>query len=266
MSRIPANAMPFLRDRYFAPSVLAPFADDLARRLCRLSVGPLLEVAGDTGVLTQAIASAVSAGLTIIATDPTADLVAYASGKPGMARVAWQQADPEALPFQDASFGIVTCQFSLATIPHRLSAFREARRVIKQGGRFVFSVLGTIHHNPIADCLQTALDRLFPDQPPRFLANGLHGYANNAAIDDDLTAAGFTDAVYTTVELPFAAASAQDIALGYCLGTPLRSELEARMPVDTEPAVQAATLALAGRFGTGPVNATMRAQVISAAG
>lgn len=266
LSRIPLDTMLAVRDRCFAPSVLSPFADDMARRLARLSIGPLLEIAAGTGALTQAIASALSAGLTIIATDPAADMVEHASGKPGMARIIWQQADPQALPFKDGTFGIVACHLGVATMPDRIRAFREARRVMKQGGRFVFSVLGTIHHNPVADCLQTALDEFFPGDPPPFIAHGLHGYAGNEAIDDDLTTAGFTDAIYTTVELPFAAASARDVATGYCLGTSLRSELEVRTLGTTEPVLQAATQALEKRFGSSTIKTTMRAHIISAAG
>jgi SAM-dependent methyltransferase len=266
LGRITPNAMLAAHDRYFAPMVLSPFADDLARRVARLSIGPLLEIAAGAGVLTQAIASALSAGMTIIATDPSAEMVAHATAKPGMARVIWQQADPHALPFNDSTFGIVACQFTDATLGDPTGVFKQARRVMKQGGRFVFTVQGTVHENPIAACLQTALDRFFPDDPPRFIADGLHGYANTGRIDDDLTDAGFTDAIYTTVELPFAAASAGDIATAYCLGTALRTELELRTEGDTEPVLRAVTAALEERFGFGTIGTTMRAQVVSATG
>ena len=262
----PTGATIAIRDRYLAPSLFAPFADDLARRISRLSMGPLLETSADTGVLTQAIASATSAGLTIIATDPDADIVRFAADKPGMARVSWQEADPAALPFADASFGIVTCHFGVVAMSDRVKAFTEARRVIKLGGRFVFSVPGLLRHNPVAECVQAALTALLPADPPTFVTRVLHGYADSEAIDDDLTDAGFTDAVYTSVDLPFAAASARDVAMGYCLGTGLREEIEARAPGDVERIVDAVTAALEQRFGAGPIDTTMRAQFISAAG
>ena len=262
----PSGAMLAIRDRYFAPSFLLPFADDMARRLSRISMGPVLEICADTGVLTQAIASAMSAGLTIIATDPNADAIQRASIKPGMARIAWQRADPGALPFPDATFGIVTCHFAVATLPDRVQAFQEARRVMKTGGRFVFNVPGHIRHNPVAECIQGAMNDLFPSDPPRFVGHTLHGYADNEAIDDDLTAAGFTDAIYTTVELPYVAASALDSAMGYCLGTSLRAEIEARAPDKAEQAIRTAVAALEKRFGTGAIETGMRAHIISASG
>jgi SAM-dependent methyltransferase len=255
-----------IRDRYLAPILLSPFADDMARRLARFSIGPVLETCAGTGVLTQAIASAISAGLTIVATDPSAEMLEYASLKPGPARVRWQLAEPTALPFADGTFGVIACHFGVAAVTDRTLVFQEARRVMKSGGHFVFSGLGPIRHNPVADCLQAALDEMFPEHPPKFLEDGLHGYADHEAIDADLTAAGFTDAIYISAEHDFAAASARDVAFGYCLGTPLRSEIEARTSGRIEPAVRAAEQALEKRFGVGSVTSTMRGHFVSASG
>lgn len=263
---IPVDAMVVARDLYLAPSLLFPLVDEMARRLSRISIGPLLETSADIGTLTQAIASALSAGLTIIATDPSAELVAYASTKPGMARVNWQQADPAALPFRDATFGIVTCHFGVVTMPDRVRAYLEARRVLRLGGRFVFSVPGKIRHNAVAGCVQDAMDELFPADPPGFVGHILHGYADQEAIDDDLTEAGFTDAIYTMADSPYVAASAHEVAVGYCLGTTLRSEIEERAPGEAEQVVRAVETALKRRFGAGAIEASMRALIISAAG
>jgi SAM-dependent methyltransferase len=263
---IPTASLLSIRDRYLAPSLLAPFADEMARRLSRIGIGPLLETSAGTGSLTQAIASAMAADLTIIATDPSGEMVEHASTRPGMARITWQTADPRALPFRDGIFGIVTNHFGVVAIPDRIQAFQEARRVMKPGGRFVFSVPGHLRHNPVADCLQDALNQLFPTDPPRFVEHVLHGYADNEAVDDDLTVAGFTEAIYSTVELPYAAASARDAAVGYCLGTPLRLEIEYRAPGEAELVTRAAVAALERRFGTGPIVTNMRAHIVAASG
>lgn len=261
-----ADPMLDIRDKLLGPSLLSPFADQVARRLSRFSIGPLLEICCDTGVLTQAMAAALSAGMTIIATDPDINRVDFSAARPGVARVSWQQADPHALPFRDATFGIVACNLSVALLGDHVRVFTEARRVIKQGGRFLFTAMANIRQNPAAGCIQRAMDALFPDSPPRFLAGVLHGCAETEQIDDQLTEAGFTDAIYTMVDLPFAAASAKDVALGYCCGTGLRTEIEARAPGDLERVVQAAVAALERQFGTGPIKTTMRAHLISASG
>jgi SAM-dependent methyltransferase len=254
------------RDRHLAPTLLAPFAGEMAHRLARISIGPVLETSADTGVLTQAIASALSAGMTIVATDPSAAMVAYASMKPGMVRITWQQADPAALPFPDATFGIVACHFGVVTMPDRAKAFLEARRVLKPVGRFVFSAPSHIRHNPAADCVQGVMDDLFSGDPPSFIGQVLHGYADQALIDDELTEAGFTEAVYAVVDLPYVAASASVVARGYCVGTALGTEIETRAPGCSEQVIGQVVAALERRFGTGPITTTMRAHIISAAG
>jgi len=249
------------RDRYLASCLLSPFADDMARRLSRLNTGPLLEIAADTGALTRAAASAVSAGIAIVATDSNPLSVATLRRNSGLARVTWRVADPCDLPFQDSTFGIVACQFAMAWQPDRASALSEARRVMRPGGRFVFSVPGLPRFNPVARCVQTALEGMFPDDPSAFISRGLHGDNDDGAIDNDLTDAGFTDAVYTNVDLRFAA-RAEEAAISYCLGTGLRGEIECRCSADT--AVDTVAESLRRQFGSDVIRAPMRALLVSA--
>jgi hypothetical protein len=52
-------------------------------------------------------------------------------------------------------------------------------------------------------------------------------------------------------------------AFAYCHGTPLRSEIEARDKSRLEEATDAATAALARRFGTSAVNGKIQAHIIT---
>ncbi len=119
--------------------------------------------------------------------------------------------------------------------------------------------------SPFADDMARRLSPQRRSSAGNRIANSLHGYAEDEAIDNDLTIAGFTDAIYTTVELPFAAASAHDVATGYCLRTPLRSELEARTSGDIGPVVEAAAMTLRKRFGSSAITTTMRTHIVFAA-
>jgi ubiquinone/menaquinone biosynthesis C-methylase UbiE len=47
--------------------------------------------------------------------------------------------DAEALEFADASFDTVICTYSLCTIPDDRAAVREAKRVLRPGGKFVLA-------------------------------------------------------------------------------------------------------------------------------
>ncbi len=85
-----------------------------------------------------------------------------------------------------------------------------------------------------------------------------------AAIARDLAAAGFGKPVeFATVAARSKAASAAGPALGYCQGTPLRGEIEARDPKRLQEVTDAAAAAIAQRFGAGPVDAKIQAIVVS---
>jgi hypothetical protein len=60
------------------------------------------------------------------------------------------------------------------------------------------------------------------------------------------------------------AVSPCDPAIGFCQGTPMRNETEARDPTRLEEATDVAAAAIEARFGMGPVAGQMRAYVITA--
>ncbi len=123
-----------------------------------------------------------------------------------------------------------------------------------------------IEANEFAATVTDALATVFPHDPPRFMARTPHGYHDVAKIREDLRNAGFTDVALETVEHRSKAGSPRDVAVAYCQGTPLRSEIEARDASRLEDATDAAADAIARRFGTGPVDGLITAHVIVAAG
>ena len=90
--------------------------------------------------------------------------------------VQWRQADAMRLPFADASFDAVVCQFGAMFFPDKARAFAEARRVLEPGGVFLLAVWDRIEDNEFADTVTSALRSVFPDDPPRFMARLPHGY------------------------------------------------------------------------------------------
>jgi SAM-dependent methyltransferase len=158
----------------------------------------------------------------------------------------------------------VACQFGVMFFPDKVQGYREARRVLKPGGRFVFSAWDKIQNNELVNTVNEALKELFPNDPPDFMARTPHGYHDEGRIRDELKAAGFDDVAVEFVEHCSRANSALDAATGYCQGNPWRGEIEARDPSGLQRVTQYAADALNRRFGSGPIEGRIRALVVTA--
>lgn len=257
------GSIPKLYDSLMVPMIFETYADDLVERLAGLRLGRVLEVAAGTGVVTRALADALPASVGIVATDLNPAMLEQARQLRSMRPVQWQQADALSLPFPDATFDAVVCQFGAMFFPDKALAFAQARRVLKPGGIFLFNVWDRIAENEFAETVGEALALVFPDDPPRFMERIPHGYYERAQIERDLSDAGFSAPIgFATVTARSRAPSARSAAIAYCQGTPLRSEIEARDPARLGAATDAAETAIAARFGPGPLDGKIQAHVV----
>jgi ubiquinone/menaquinone biosynthesis C-methylase UbiE len=260
-----AGSVPENYDRYMVPLIFEPYAADLAQRAASFSPSAVLEIAAGTGVVTRALAPKLSSGASYTVTDLNQPMLDYAAARQlPDSRITWRQADATALPFENATFDLVCCQFGAMFFPNRPSAYREAKRVLKPGGHFLFSVWDRIEENVFADDVTNALARMFPNDPPRFLARTPHGYHDQALIRSDLDSAGFSHMVIETKAEQSRAPSPRLPAVAYCQGTLLRNEIEAREAGKLEAATDYAASAIADRHGSGEVAAKVQAHVIMA--
>ncbi|MBR0775182.1 class I SAM-dependent methyltransferase [Bradyrhizobium diazoefficiens] len=260
-----AGSVPKLYDEYLVPLIFSVYADDMARRVAALSPSTLLEIAAGTGAVTRAVAAALPADVRYVATDLNEPMLAVAMQRQSKdPRMSWRQADALALPFDDASFDLVCCQFGAMFFPDRTKGFAEAKRVLKPDGTFLFSVWDRIEDNVFADDATIALGKVFPEDPPRFMARTPHGYHDKAVIRTDLERAGFADISIETLSATSRAPTAEDVAIAYCQGTPLRGEIEARDASRLQAATEAVAEAIRKRHGAGPVEARIQALVITA--
>jgi SAM-dependent methyltransferase len=259
-----AGSIPAIYDRYMAPHFFEPYAEDLGARLRDLSHGVVLEIAAGTGVVTRVLDKALPAAVFIVATDLNDAMLQIASTRLNGSRVTWAQADAQRLPFGDAVFDAVVCQFGYMFLPDRLAGYREAHRVLRAGGRLVFSVWDRIEANEVTLVAAQTVASMFPDDPPRFFERMPFGYYDPEAICAEVASAGFGAVEIESVEKVTRASSSDDVAVGLCKGTPLRTEIEARDPHRLDEATARVSEALAARFGRSSFDNRMRAHVIRA--
>lgn len=259
-----AGSIPQLYERHLVPLIFAPYASDLAARVASRSPSRVLEIAAGTGVVTRALASLLPQSTAIVATDLNQAMLEQAKTIGTSRPVEWRQADAMQLPFPDASFDMVVCQFGAMFFPDKPAAFAQARRVLRNRGAFLFNVWDRLEDNEFADDVTQALAACFPDDPPRFLARVPHGYHDAARIAHDVASGGFDKPQIDTVTQRSRADSPQVPAIAYCEGTPLRSEIEARDPSRLAEATHAAAAAIGKRFGPGAVDGKIQALVVSA--
>lgn len=257
------GSIPRVYEDHLVPLIFQPYAVDLAQRVAARSPSRVLEIAAGTGVVTRQLAAALPEGVPIVATDLNQAMLDLAS-QVGTARpVEWRRADAMQLPFENGRFDAVVCQFGVMFFPDKAQAFAEARRILRPGGAFVFSIWDRIEDNELAQIVTAALASVFPEDPPRFLARTPHGYHDVATIERDLRQGGFSaPPLATTMAARSRAASPRIPAIAFCQGTPLRSEIEARDGSRLGEATDRAADAIAARFGTGQVDGKMQAHIV----
>jgi SAM-dependent methyltransferase len=259
-----AGSIPRLYETHLVPLLFEPYAADLTDRLGWRYLARVLELAAGTGVATRRLASVLRDNVSIVATDLNQPMVDHAAAIGTTRPVEWRQADAMELPFADGMFDGVVCQFGVMFFPDKPKAFSEARRVLRPGGVLIFSVWDRIEENEFADTVTTALASLFPADPPRFLARTPYGYHDRPTIERDLANGGFTASPQiATVAARSRATSARIPAVGFCQGSPLRSEIEARDAARLGEATDVAAEAIAQRFGRGSVDGKIQAYVVT---
>lgn len=262
--KIFSGSVPEFYETYLVPLIFEPYARDLALRVASEPVSRVLEIAAGTGVVTRALADALDSDASIVATDLNQPMLECGASVRVDGNVEWRRADALALPFEGEAFDAVVCQFSVMFFPDRARAYREARRVLKPGGRFLFNVWDQIKENEFADTVTESLVGLFPDDPPRFLARTPHGYWDVDEIASDLREGGFAaDASVETMAARSKAADPSIPAIAYCQGTPLRDEIESRDVKILNYATEVATAAVSERFGAGAVDGKIQGHIFS---
>ena len=258
------GSIPQNYDRYLGPVFFHHYADDLVARLPVTPGMRVLETACGTGIVTGRLATRLKGIGTLVATDLNEAMFAHGRKQvPGVSGVEWRQADATNLPFPDRSFDAAVTQFGLMFYPDKAAGIREAFRVLKPGGLYLFSVWDRLERNPIARITHETVATFFEKDPPQF-------YTTPFSLHDPeptlrwLREAGFADVQWVRVEKVGISPSAADATIGLIEGNPIYGTIMERRPEALADIKKAVASAIAKELGDNPVRCPENALVFSA--
>ena len=257
------GSIPENYDRYLGPLFFEAYARDLANRVPLGPATRVLEIASGTGIVTRLLQERLPAGASLVATDLNEAMIEYARPRiPAHSRVTWQTADGTSLPFPDQSFDVVVCQFGVMFFPDKVAGAREAYRVLRPGGRWLFNVWDSMESNPISSIGDRLVTEFFPANPPDFFKIPW-GFHDRKALQALPREAGFTRVRHDVLTREVTAPSARDLARGMLEGSPMATAIRERGG-DFEVMGVALAARLAAAFGDHPLRAPEQAIVITA--
>ena len=255
------GSMPEYYDAIMGPAQFEVFGGDLVRRLPPKLPGGVLEVACGTGIVTRQLRARLDPSVPLVASDISDAMLVYARSKVAGA-IDWRKADACALPFDGGSFGAVVCAFGVMFPPDKKAVFGEARRVLREGGTFLFNVWDGLDANPQSRATNQVIEAMFPGDP-EMQFKGPFVFNDRALLSSLLEGARFGQVRMEAVRLPIRAASALDYATGQLRGTP-RGALFAKRGIAIEEVLDKVAAALAPIGGSKPFECTGQALVVEA--
>jgi SAM-dependent methyltransferase len=244
-------------DRDLGPVLFEHYGQDTARRVAALAPRDVLEVAAGTGIVTRHLRNLIPAEASLTAIDISDSMMEAAQSKfrPDE-QVTFRNADAMALPFADASFDAVVCQFGVMFFDREV-AFREVHRVLRPGGRYLFRVWDSEHYNPFASISFEVLKRFFPVDTPRFLLDPVACHQIDP-VKELLIRTGFDPIVISVQRHVYEIADISAFARAL-IYTPLLFEIRDRGGVDPEDIAAALAEAFRRELGANPTRYPMQA-------
>jgi ubiquinone/menaquinone biosynthesis C-methylase UbiE len=156
-----AGTAPDMMERYIGPAFATTYEELGA--LAALHGGErVLDVACGTGGVTRRVAHVVGATGTVVGVDVNEGMLSMACTVPQRhdgPPIEWHHSDAAALPFPDAAFDVVCCQYGLEFFANRAAGLREMARVLVPGGRLVLRVWRALERQPFYLALIEVLER-----------------------------------------------------------------------------------------------------------
>ena len=218
-STVFAGSIPENYDRYLGPLLFEPYAMDLIHRIKNRNIASVLELACGTGRVTSLLRQSLSEKTQITATDLNPEMLQVAQKKVSAKNVTWATVDMQNIPFPDAHFDLVVCQFGIMFVPDKPKAFSEIHRVLKKGGLFLFNAWDTLENNPASFMADKVMNSYFRNDPVPFYQVPF-SFHDKDIIVRTMADAGFSNPKIELIQKEGVSENATNAAIGLIEGTP----------------------------------------------
>jgi demethylmenaquinone methyltransferase/2-methoxy-6-polyprenyl-1,4-benzoquinol methylase len=188
--------------------------DAMAARLNPQPGETIVDCAGGTGDMASRFARMArraqlrrgGADAKVVVVDYNAEMIAAGRRKGSEPEIVWAVGDAQALPLPDASAQAYAIAFGIRNVTDVAAALREARRVLKPGGRFLCLEFS----KPVTEALQRAYDaysfKLIPrigqavagdGEAYRYLVESIRRFPDQRRFAGMIAEAGFARVDYT---------------------------------------------------------------------
>lgn len=245
-------------DQFFGPLYFEPYAIEVARRIEPAGVAIALEIAAGTGRVTRHIRERILPSAKLVASDISGKMLEVAKKKLGHLAIEWQTIDAQQLPFDDNSIDLVICCFGYMFVPDKQKAFREAYRVLRPGGHFIFTTWDQLENNPVS-YISRNIAIAYLEEPLLATYDEPTSMSNGQLIRSLLKETGFSNLSVETVKLFSACPTAKEAALGFVLGGGIYEEVRKHNPQAIGEIRARLEKEFGRQFGIAPMNVPISA-------
>jgi ubiquinone/menaquinone biosynthesis C-methylase UbiE len=148
-------------ESYMVPTLFAPCARILIQAGDPKSGERVLDVGCGTGIVAREVAGRAGVTAAVTGVDLSSNMLAVAraaADREGLT-IEWRKGNAERLPFHDAGFDLVLCQFALMFVANKAAALSEMRRVVTESGRVLISALQGFDRHPFYETLHKVIQQ-----------------------------------------------------------------------------------------------------------